>query len=39
VKRVRFGDLEWTARDGTWKRVTGEPATGDRVVAEVFAEA
>lgn len=39
VKRVRFGGLEWTARDGTWGRVSGEPATGGRVVAEVFAEA
>ncbi|MGW4497411.1 hypothetical protein ACWENR_02150 [Micromonospora sp. NPDC004336] len=39
VKRVRFGGLEWTARNGTWSRVDGEPATDDRVVAEVFAEA
>ncbi|MEW2380175.1 hypothetical protein AB0883_29280 [Micromonospora sp. NPDC047812] len=38
VKRVRFGDLEWTARDGTWNRTDDTPATG-RVVAEVFAEA
>ncbi|MEU6077756.1 hypothetical protein [Micromonospora sp. NPDC047074] len=37
VKRVRFGDLEWTARDGTWNRTSDTPATG-RVVAEVFAE-
>jgi hypothetical protein len=39
VKRVRFGGLEWTARDGTWDRVSGEPTTGGRVVAEVFGEA
>ncbi|MEU4778344.1 hypothetical protein [Micromonospora sp. NPDC023633] len=38
VKRVRFGDLEWTARDGTWNR-TDEAPTAGRVVAEVFAEA
>ncbi|MGC4791874.1 hypothetical protein ACLQ22_29080 [Micromonospora sp. DT178] len=38
VKRVRFGDLEWTARDGTWNRTDDTPATG-RVVAEVYAEA
>ncbi|MGC5334255.1 hypothetical protein [Micromonospora sp. DT62] len=38
VKRVRFGDLEWTARGGTWNRTDDTPATG-RVVAEVFAEA
>ncbi|TDC35429.1 hypothetical protein E1211_15765 [Micromonospora sp. 15K316] len=38
VKRVRFGDLEWTARDGKWAEVSGTSATGTRVVAEVFAE-
>ncbi|MBQ1075523.1 hypothetical protein KBX06_20485 [Micromonospora sp. C31] len=38
VKRVRFGELEWTARAGTWKRTDDAPAAG-RVVAEVFAEA
>ncbi|MEV1332438.1 hypothetical protein AB0J20_23025 [Micromonospora costi] len=38
VKRVRFGGLEWTARDGGWSEVTGDPQTGDRVVAEVFAD-
>ncbi|MEH1100664.1 hypothetical protein [Micromonospora sp. CPCC 205561] len=37
VKRVRFGDLEWTARNGTWDRTDDAPAAG-RVVAEVFAE-
>ncbi|MFC4017765.1 hypothetical protein ACFOW4_07385 [Micromonospora sp. GCM10011542] len=39
VKRVRFGDLEWTARDGTWARVSDDPTTAGRVVAEVFADA
>ncbi|MEH0973896.1 hypothetical protein V6U77_22475 [Micromonospora sp. CPCC 205546] len=38
VKRVRFGDLEWTARGGTWNR-TDDAAADGRVVAEVFAEA
>ncbi|MEV4657969.1 hypothetical protein [Micromonospora sp. NPDC049301] len=38
VKRVRFGGLEWTARDGTWGRVSGEPGPAGQVVAEVFAE-
>ncbi|MER7335585.1 MULTISPECIES: hypothetical protein [unclassified Micromonospora] len=39
VKRVRFGGLEWTARDGTWNQVDGDAAAGGHVVAEVFAEA
>ncbi|MET8252668.1 hypothetical protein [Micromonospora sp. NPDC005197] len=38
VKRVRFGDLEWTARNGTWGRVAGEQGPAGQVVAEVFAE-
>lgn len=38
VKRVRFGDLEWTARNGTWGRVTGEQGPAGQVVAEVFAD-
>ncbi|MEH1168166.1 hypothetical protein V6V47_22550 [Micromonospora sp. CPCC 205539] len=38
VKLVRFGDLEWTARDGTWERVAGDPGPTGQVVAEVFAE-
>lgn len=34
VQRVRFGELEWTAKTGAWgKAVTGPT---DRVVAEVF---
>ncbi|PZG00681.1 hypothetical protein [Micromonospora deserti] len=39
VKRVRFGGLEWTAREGTWNPVGGAAPSADRVVAEVFAEA
>ncbi|MEU8296905.1 hypothetical protein AB0C04_06435 [Micromonospora sp. NPDC048909] len=37
VKRVRFGDLEWTARDGTWSAAGGDPQATPQVVAEVFA--
>ncbi|WMF04428.1 hypothetical protein [Micromonospora robiginosa] len=36
VKRVRFGNLEWTAEQGTWARVKGDPTT--QVLAEVFAD-
>jgi hypothetical protein len=39
VKRVRFGDLEWTARAGTWTQVTDGAPTDATVLAEVFAEA
>ncbi|MGK5742268.1 hypothetical protein [Micromonospora sp. URMC 103] len=38
VKRVRFEGLEWTARDGTWTEVAGDPQGASRVVAEVFAD-
>ncbi|MEU7715782.1 hypothetical protein ACFWDK_18630 [Micromonospora chalcea] len=37
VKKVRFGNLEWTAEQGSWARVKGDPAT--EVRAEVFAAA
>jgi hypothetical protein len=37
VKRVRFGDLQWTADDGGWSPVNQPPAAG-LVIAEVFAE-
>ncbi|MEH0936889.1 hypothetical protein [Micromonospora psammae] len=38
VKRVRFGNLEWTADEGTWAKVSdGRPAEA-QVLAEVFAE-
>ncbi|WP_197698382.1 hypothetical protein [Micromonospora viridifaciens] len=39
VKRVRFGDLEWTAEHGTWDRVKGGRAASTQVLAEVFAAA
>ncbi|HYN94565.1 MAG TPA: hypothetical protein VES42_12010 [Pilimelia sp.] len=38
VERVRFGDLEWTAGAGDWRRAAA-PGGGARVVAEVFADA
>lgn len=38
VKRVRFGDLEWTASDGSWDKITGTPE-GRQVIAEVFTDA
>lgn len=38
VKRVRFGDLEWTARGGSWDRVDGPQSPAGQVVAEVFNE-
>jgi hypothetical protein len=34
VQRVRFGDLEWTAKTGTWGKTTS--GATDRVVAEVY---
>jgi hypothetical protein len=37
VKRVRFGNLEWTADDGSWTEVGG--GEGTRVIAEVFGDA
>ncbi|MFU8874817.1 hypothetical protein [Micromonospora sp. SL4-19] len=37
VKRVRFGDLEWTAEHGTWAKVKGSGAEPTQVLAEVFA--
>jgi len=36
VMRVRFDRLEWTAKGGTWARVDGEVAAGERVIAEVY---
>ncbi|MFD6568225.1 hypothetical protein [Micromonospora profundi] len=38
VKRVRFGNQEWTARNGTWGQVSGEQGPTGQVVAEVFTE-
>lgn len=37
VKRVRYGDLEWTAEHGTWARVKGGETASTQVTAEVFA--
>lgn len=36
VKRVRFGDLEWTAALGRWSKVAGASGPGGQVIAEVF---
>lgn len=38
VKRVRFGGLEWTARGGTWNRVSDTTDAAGQVLAEVFAD-
>ncbi|MFI7427559.1 hypothetical protein ACIBPB_11290 [Micromonospora sp. NPDC049836] len=37
VKRVRFGDLEWTAEHGTWSKVKSGRSAPTQVLAEVFA--
>ena len=39
VKRVRFGDLQWTANEGTWTRIAAGQSDQQVVVAEVFADA
>jgi hypothetical protein len=36
VKRVRFGNLEWTADGGSWSPVRDGAHSTDRVIAEVF---
>lgn len=37
VKRVRFGDLQWTAKNGTWAKADKVPgAPTSQVIAEVF---
>jgi hypothetical protein len=37
VKRVQFGDRQWTAKNGKWERATDNGAgSGERVLAEVF---
>ena len=41
VKRVRYGDREWTAKGGEWAKVArgnGSP-TGEQIVAEVYPDA
>jgi hypothetical protein len=38
VKRVRFADLEWTAKGGSWSKISSAaPTGGQQVVAEVYA--
>ncbi|MBY8875162.1 hypothetical protein K7640_25350 [Micromonospora sp. PLK6-60] len=39
VKRVRFGELEWTARAGRWNKITDDRPDQAQVLAEVFADA
>ncbi|WP_341717187.1 hypothetical protein QQG74_25210 [Micromonospora sp. FIMYZ51] len=39
VKRVRFGDLEWTNRGRSWNRVGDDSDRPAEVIAEVFADA
>ncbi len=39
VKRVRFGDLEWTNRGDSWTRIGDESDRTAEVVAEVFGDA
>ncbi|GII24569.1 hypothetical protein Pme01_41660 [Planosporangium mesophilum] len=36
VKRVRFTDREWTAKGGSWSKITADPSDGARVLAEVY---
>nr|WP_281900590.1 hypothetical protein [Phytohabitans aurantiacus] len=38
VKRVRFGDLEWTADEGNWSRIDASSAETGQVIAEVYKE-
>jgi hypothetical protein len=39
VKRVRFTDREWTAKSGSWSKVSSAPEDSGRVLAEVYGEA
>jgi hypothetical protein len=38
IKSVRFGDEEWTAKDGTWSKSSRDRtvAAGDQVIAQVY---
>lgn len=40
IKSVRYGDEEWTAKAGTWKRTTGDRtvASGDQIIASVYSQ-
>jgi hypothetical protein len=36
IRRVQFGDREWTAKGGSWQHVVGSGGSrGERVLAEV----
>jgi hypothetical protein len=39
IKRVRFSDREWTAKGGSWSKVTANSDDSGRVLAEVYREA
>ncbi len=39
VKRVRFGNQQWTASHGEWTSTSDDEASTDRVIAEVWADA
>ncbi|MGC9669266.1 hypothetical protein ACNTMW_22240 [Planosporangium sp. 12N6] len=39
IKRVRFADREWTAKGGSWSKITASPGDSGRVLAEVYQEA
>jgi hypothetical protein len=38
VKRVRFGDLQWSSDGGDWSKVGKDGAAAGLVIAEVFAD-
>lgn len=38
VKRVRYGDLQWTSGDAGWSTADSDDPAAGQVVAEVFAE-
>jgi hypothetical protein len=39
IKRVRFTNREWTAKGGTWTKITTTTGDSGRVLAEVYGEA
>ncbi|PZG12664.1 hypothetical protein C1I95_25375 [Micromonospora craterilacus] len=38
VKKVRFGGMEWTDRNGTWKRLADREKNDNQVVVEIHAD-
>ncbi|MEV6812871.1 hypothetical protein [Micromonospora sp. NPDC051296] len=38
VKKVRFGGMEWTDRNGTWKRLADRERNDNEVVVEIHAD-